>query len=48
MEKKRLNQDFLDEFKDYDFSKINEEKVYLVGSITKAKDYFIKIESNLE
>lgn len=48
MEKKRLTQDFLDEFKNYDFSKINENKIYLVGSITKAKDYFIKIESILQ
>jgi hypothetical protein len=48
MEKKRLTQDFLDEFKNYDFSKINESKIYLVGSITKAKDYFIKIESILQ
>ena len=48
MEKKRLNQDFLDEFKNYDFSKINEDKIYLVGSITKAKEYFIKIESILQ
>jgi len=48
MEKKRLNQDFLDEFKNYDFSKINEDKIYLVGSITKAKDYFVKIESILQ
>ncbi|MFX0186690.1 MAG: hypothetical protein ACFE8A_03035 [Candidatus Hodarchaeota archaeon] len=48
MEKKRLNQEFLDEFKNYDFSKIIENKIYLVGSITKAKDYFIKIESILQ
>ncbi len=44
----RLNQNFLDEFKNYDFSKIIEEKICLVGSITKAKDYFIKIESILQ
>ena len=48
MEKKRLNHDFLKKFKNYDFSKINENKIYLVGSITKAKDYFIKIESILQ
>ncbi len=44
----RLNQEFLDEFENYDFSKIKEEKISLVGSITKAKDYFIKIESILQ
>ena len=44
----RLNQDFLDEFKNYDFSKIMEDKICLIGSITKAKNYFIKIESILQ
>jgi len=48
MEKKRLNTDFLEEFNIYDFSKIQEEKVFLVGSITKAKDLFISIESILQ
>ena len=33
MSKERLNKNFLDEFKDYDFSKIKENKIYLVGSI---------------
>jgi hypothetical protein len=47
MSKERLNKNFLDEFKDYDFSKIQEEKIYLVGSI-RFKDYFIKIESILQ
>jgi len=44
----RLNEKFLEEFKDYDFSLIKENKIFLVGSITKAKDYFIKIESILQ
>jgi len=48
MEKKRLNQNFLNEFNNYDFSKIKENKISLVGSITKARDYFIKIESILQ
>ena len=48
MNVERLNETFLNEFKDYDFSKIIEIKIFLVGSITKAKDYFIKIESILQ
>ena len=44
----RLDQEFLSEFKNYNFSKIKEHKIMLVGSITKAKDYFIKIESILQ
>ena len=44
----RLNQEFLEEFRDFNFSKIKENKIYLVGSITKARDYFIKIESILQ
>jgi len=47
MSKERLNKNFLDEFKDYDFSKIQEDKIYLVGSV-RFKDYFIKIESILQ
>jgi hypothetical protein len=47
MRKERLNKNFLDEFKDYDFSMIQEEKIYLVGS-ARFKDYFIKIESILQ
>ena len=47
MEKERLNKNFLDEFRDYDFSKIKETKIFLVGSI-RFKDYFIKIESILQ
>ena len=34
--------------KEYDFSSIKETKIFLVGSNTKAKDYFIKIESILQ
>lgn len=47
MSKERLNKNFLDEFKEYDFSKIQENKIFLVGSI-RFKDYFIKIESILQ
>ena len=47
MKKERLNKNFLDEFEAYDFSKIKEEKIYLVGSI-RFKDYFIKTESILQ
>jgi hypothetical protein len=48
MNKKRLTNRFLEEFEDYDFDKVKEDKIYLVGSITKARDYFIKIESILQ
>ncbi|TFG07428.1 MAG: hypothetical protein EU539_04970 [Promethearchaeota archaeon] len=48
MHHKRLSEVFLEEFKNYDFSKIKENKIFLVGSISKAKDYFIKIESILQ
>jgi hypothetical protein len=47
MKKERLNKNFLDEFQDYDFSKIKETKIFLVGSI-QFRDYFIKIESILQ
>ncbi len=47
MKKERLNKNFLDEFRDYDFSKIKETKIFLVGSI-RFIDYFIKIESILQ
>jgi len=47
MKKERLNKNFLAEFKEYDFSEIKENKIYLVGSI-RFKDYFIKIESILQ
>lgn len=47
MKKERLNKNFLADFKDFDFSKIKEIKIYLVGSI-RFKEYFIKIESILQ
>jgi len=47
MEKERLNKNFLDEFRDCDFSRIKETKIFLVGSI-RFKDYFVKIESILQ
>lgn len=47
MKKERLNKNFLDDFQDYDFSRIKETKVFLVGSI-RFKEYFIKIESILQ
>jgi hypothetical protein len=47
MSKERLNKNFLDEFCDYDFSRIKETKIFLVGSI-RFRDYFIKIESILQ
>ena len=47
MEKERLNKNFLDEFRDCDFSRIKEKKIFLVGSI-RFKEYFIKIESILQ
>ncbi|TKJ18317.1 MAG: hypothetical protein CEE43_18460 [Promethearchaeota archaeon Loki_b32] len=46
-EKERLNKNFLHEFKEYDFSHIDESKIFLVGSI-KFRDYFVKIESILQ
>lgn len=48
MQSERLTQSFLKKFEHYNFSKIKEEKIFLVGSITKAKEYFIKIESILQ
>lgn len=48
MENKRLNQTFLSEFERYDFSQIEEDKIFLVGSNTKAKNLFFKIESILQ
>jgi hypothetical protein len=47
MKKERLNKNFLDEFHNYDFSKIKETKIFLVGSI-RYKDYFVKIETILQ
>lgn len=48
MNNERLNKKFLEEFKNYNFSLIKENKISLIGSITKAKEYFIKIESILQ
>ena len=48
MNSERLNKKFLEEFKNYNFSLIKENKISLIGSITKAKEYFIKIESILQ
>jgi len=48
MNKERLSDKFLNEFKEHDFSSIKELKIFLVGSNTKAKDYFIKVESILQ
>ncbi|MBD3227132.1 MAG: hypothetical protein GF329_03005 [Candidatus Lokiarchaeota archaeon] len=48
MNNKRVTKEFMQEFKDYDFSKIKETSIFLVGSNTKAKDYFPKIESILQ
>lgn len=48
MNKERLSDKFLKVFKEYDFSSIKETKIFLVGSNTKAKEYFIKIESILQ
>ena len=47
MEKERLNMNLLDEFQEYDFSKISEKNIFLVGS-ARFKEYFIKIESILQ
>lgn len=47
MENKRVNKNFLAEFNNYDFTKIKETKIYLVGS-NRFKEYFIKIESILQ
>ncbi|MHA1705988.1 MAG: hypothetical protein ACTSUX_07875 [Promethearchaeota archaeon] len=48
MNERRLNKIFLKKYENYDFSKIKEEKIYLVGSVSKAKEYFIEIESILQ
>lgn len=47
MKKERLNKNFLDDYQDYDFSIIKENKIFLVGSI-RFREYFIKIESILQ
>ncbi len=48
MERIRLNKTLLQKYEKVDFSHIKEEKIYLVGSITKAKEYFIEIETILQ
>lgn len=48
MVKNRLSYELLKEFENYDFTSINEEKIFLVGSNSKAKDYFPIIESILQ
>ena len=48
MIKNRLSRKFLKDFEKYNFSSIKEEKIFLVGSNSKAKDYFPKIESILQ
>ncbi len=48
MEKKRLNDRLLKEFENYDFLSIKEAKIFLVGSNTRAQEYFFKIESILQ
>jgi len=48
MIKNRLSDGFLKEFESYDFSLIKEKKIFLVGSNSKAKDYFPIIESILQ
>ncbi len=48
MVKCRLNNEFLEVLKNYHFSSIKEEKIFLVGSNSKAKGYFPKIESILQ
>lgn len=47
MEIERLNEKFLEQFKKYDFTKIQEEKIFFVGSI-RFKEFFVKIESILQ
>ena len=47
MKLRRLNKEFMNEFEKYDFSKITQKKIGLVGSV-RFQDYFIKIESILQ
>jgi len=47
MKKERLNKKFLNSFRNLDFSRIKEEKIFLVGSI-RFKDLFIKLETILQ
>ncbi|MFX1239186.1 MAG: hypothetical protein ACFFAS_03945 [Promethearchaeota archaeon] len=48
MKEKRLNPEFMKELEECYFSKIKEKKIFLVGSNTRAKDYFLKVESILQ
>ena len=48
MKTERLNEKFMSKFDKFDFNHIKEKKVFLVGSNTKAKEYFSKIESILQ
>ena len=43
----KINKKFLNDFQEYNFSLINEKKLFLVGSI-RFKNHFIKIESILQ
>jgi hypothetical protein len=47
MKLQRLSKEFLGEFEYYNFSRIGEKRVGLVGS-AKFKEYFIKLESILQ
>ena len=47
MGKERLNKNFLKKYSKYNFNRIKEEKIYLVGS-ARFKKYFIEIESILQ
>ena len=47
MKKERLNKNFLDKYMEFDFSKIKETKIFLVGS-ARFKKSFIEIESILQ
>ncbi|MFX1497559.1 MAG: hypothetical protein ACFFBH_08545 [Promethearchaeota archaeon] len=47
MRKERLNKKFLTEFQQSNFSRIKEEKIYLVGS-ARFKHYFLEIKSILQ
>ena len=48
MEKLRLSKKFREKYERFNFSKIKEHKIFLVGSISRAKEYFYEIESILQ
>ncbi|TXT66295.1 MAG: hypothetical protein BAJALOKI1v1_310001 [Promethearchaeota archaeon] len=48
MEKSRLCTNFLKKFEPFNFTKIQEERIFLVGSISIAKEYFYELESILQ